>query len=402
MELRGDRIKVLVTGATGFIGGRLVEVLAGVRGVRVTALVRDFARVARLGRFDVRLVRGDLLQPASFTGVLDGVDVVFHCGYGPSGDPREERRTNFDGTLNLATEARRRGVRRFVHTSTMSVYGHDLPAEVTEATPPRPTTAYGRIKLDIEHALQGRAAQGLDVRIARPTKVYGPYDYRFTVQVARKAAERRLWLIEGGSGIVTPNYVDNLVQGLLLCAERDGITGAVYNMADGRSFTWAQFLEYFFRMAGTAPVGDATREQVEAAARAARRPPSLRAMLRATVLSDQARALYAQIPLYRQLRPLVPAPVTRRLAAVALPRITAAPAGGGEPGGAPLPGLGEYRDYTRRGAYSIARAEAELGYRPRVSIDTAMRRTEAWLRFVDILPAPADAAREAFAGRRPA
>jgi nucleoside-diphosphate-sugar epimerase len=395
VDVRGGSINVLVTGATGFIGGRLVEVLAAVRGVKVTALVRDFARVARIGRFDIAMARGSLLEPESFSRALDGIDVVFHCGHDAFGTERQQRRTNLDGTLNLAKEAARRRVRRFVHISTMAVYGQDLPAEVTEATPPRPTTAYGRVKLQIEHALKAFAgASGLDLRIARPTKVYGPYDYRFTVQVATKLRERRLWLIENGSGIVSPNYVDNLVQGLLLCAERDGVGGGTYIMADGRSFTWAEFYESFVRMTGVGPVGNATRAAIEAAARAASKPPGAREMLR-TMMSPETRALLAKFALYRQLRPLLPQPMVNRLAGPPEPR----PTGASPVAQAPLPRLDEYRDYTRRGAFSTALAERELGYRPRVDLATAMLRTEAWLRFVGVLPVSTRDGVAAFRGR---
>jgi nucleoside-diphosphate-sugar epimerase len=393
MELRGESTKVLITGGTGFVGGRLLEVLKGTRGVSVTALVRDFARVARIGRYGVPIVRGDLLEPESFSHALKGVDVVFHCGYGGAKEERDERRANLDGTLNLAKEAVRHGVKRFIHTSTMSIYGHDLPPEVTEATPPRPTTGYGRIKLEIEHALTSFAASsGLDLRMVRPTKVYGPYDYNFSVPVTKKILERRLWMIEEGSGIVTPNYVDNLVHGLMLCAEREGLKGAAYLMADGRSYTWAEFFEYFFRMTGERAIGNVTRADVEAAQRAASKAPSAKAILRATLMNDDARSLYPKFATYRQIRGLVPQGLVdkvKTLDRLPLSQPRAA---------APKPAMGEYRDYTRRGAFSTALAERELGYRAKVDIETAMRRTEAWLRFAGVLPSmtPNDAA--AFAG----
>jgi nucleoside-diphosphate-sugar epimerase len=342
------------------------------------------------------MARGSLLEQDSFSQALDGIDVVFHCGHDAFGTERQQRRTNLDGTLSLAKEAARRRVRRFVHISTMAVYGQDLPAEVSEATPPRPTTAYGRVKLQIEDALRAFAGtSGLDVRIARPTKVYGPYDYRFTVQVVTKLLERRLWLIEHGNGIVSPNYVDNLVQGLLLCAERDGVGGGTYIMADGRSFTWAEFYEHFVRMAGVGPVGNATRAAIEAAARAARKPPGMREVLRTTLMTPDARALLARFALYRRLRPLVPQPMVNRLATPPEPPSK----GPSHVSQAPLPRVDEYRDYTRRGAFSTALAERELGYRPRVDLATAMLRTEAWLRFVGVLPASTSDGVAAFRGR---
>ena len=146
MELKGEARKVVITGATGFVGGRLVDALVANRGVSVTAIVRDYAKVARVARFGIRLERADLLEPESFAAALQGADVVFHCGYGGNADEKVERQANLVGTLNLAQEAVKQRVKRFVHVSTMSIDGHDLPRVVDEDTPPKPTTAYGRIK----------------------------------------------------------------------------------------------------------------------------------------------------------------------------------------------------------------------------------------------------------------
>jgi nucleoside-diphosphate-sugar epimerase len=381
MELRGESMNVVVTGATGFIGGRLVEALVS-RRVKVTALVRNFSKVARIARFGIPMVRADLLQPDSFAPALKGADVVFHCGYGFAADKVLERRTNVHGTLNLARQALHHGVRRFVHVSTMAVYGHDLPASVTEETVPRPTTPYGRIKLEIEEALQQLArTSDLDVRIARPTKVYGPYDFNFTVPTVQKLIEKRLWLIENGDGIVTPSYVDNLVQGLLLCAEKEGLKHGVYNLADGSSMTWAEFYRRFSEMTGAGPCGAVTRAQCEAVSRIEDRRPGPLALLRATVLSQEARALYPKLGCYPFLRRMSPKKlvdgVKRMNHTTLMPEESSAAAS--------APGLGEYRDFTRRGAFSIDRAERELGYRPKVGMKAAMASTEAWLRFAHIL-----------------
>jgi nucleoside-diphosphate-sugar epimerase len=373
MDLRGESTKVVVTGATGCIGGRLVEVLAGVRGVKVTALVRNFSTVARIARFGIPLVRADLLEPDSFASALPGADVIFHCGYGHGPDESTGRSMNLDGTLNLAREASRQGVRRFVHVSTMAVYGHELPETVTERTPSRPSTRYGHVKLEIEQALQQLASSsGLELRIVRPTKVFGPYDYNFTVPTIQKMLQGRLWLIENGSGIVSPNYVDNLIQGLLLCAEKDGIDGGVYIMADGISLTWADFYRQFSRFVGAEPCGTVTRVDYEAAISGKRRLPSAKALFQGMLFMNEAEGISRQ-PLYRFLRNHVPQEMVDRVRGLKATH----PA---------RPTLAEYRDYTRRGAFSIARAERELGYRPKLSLGVALDRTEAWLRFAELLP----------------
>ena len=249
---------VAVTGASGFVGGRLVEALVA-RGSDVTAVVRDFGKAARLGRLGVPIVRADMRDAAAVAAAVDGADVVFHCAYGWADDAAAERRENVAGSENVARAAARRGGARLVHVSTMAIYGHELPAVVDEDTPARPGTPYGETKLEVEHALRALAGdQGLDLRVVRATKVFGPYDFGFTVRAATALLERRLWLIEDGAGIVSPSYVDNLVHGLMLAADaRQG--GGTHVIADGVDITWRELYARLVELIGGGPHGSFRR-----------------------------------------------------------------------------------------------------------------------------------------------
>lgn len=309
---------VAVTGASGFIGGRLVEALVA-DGADVTGVVRDFRRAARLGRLDMRIARADMRDAAAVNAALDGADLVFHCAYGWDDVDAVERADNVVGSVNVARAVARRDGARLVHVSTMAIYGHDLPDVVDEDTPPRPATPYGETKLEVEQALRALAdAEGIDLRVVRATKVFGPYDFGFTVRTVRSLLERRLWLIEDGSGIVAPSYVDNLVHGLLLAAAAES-RGGTHLISDGVNLTWRELYGRFASITGGAPYGSFRRDQAAASA-----------------------------------------------------------------GAPPAPGEREYRDFMRGGAYSIARAQRDLGYHPIIPFDEAMTRTAAWLRFAGI------------------
>ena len=115
-----------VTGATGFIGMNLVEVLTAA-GWEVTALHRRSADIGRLHRFPVALAEGDVTEPESLgRAIPDGVDAVFHVAASTSVWRRrdaEQERTNVTGTRYVVAAALERGARRLVHTSSVAAYG---------------------------------------------------------------------------------------------------------------------------------------------------------------------------------------------------------------------------------------------------------------------------------------
>lgn len=163
---------ILVTGATGKVGSRLVKRLAA-RGDRVRALVRDRAR-ASLGD-QVELAIGDLLDPGSLTAAVAGVDAVVHCAaFFRGATPEQAHAVNDLGTQHLARAAVAAGVGRFVFTSTGLVYGPGGGRLASESDACAPIAAYPVSKLAAERFLL--AIEGLDVRVLRLPFVYGDGD----------------------------------------------------------------------------------------------------------------------------------------------------------------------------------------------------------------------------------
>lgn len=164
-------MKLLVTGATGKVGSRLVNRLAR-RGDHVRALVRD---PARLDAKQVEPVVGDLLDPGSLAAAVRGVDAVVHCAaFFRGATDAQAHATNDQGTRHLAAAARVAGVKRFVFTSTGNVYGGTDGRYAREDDECHPTAAYPVSKLAAEQFLLGLA--DLDVRVLRLPFVYGDGD----------------------------------------------------------------------------------------------------------------------------------------------------------------------------------------------------------------------------------
>jgi nucleoside-diphosphate-sugar epimerase len=186
-----------VTGATGFLGLNLVAHLTEL-GWNVIALHRAQSNLTYLKRFPVRLVEGSVEDAASLERALpDGVDVVFHTAADVSFWSRHrarQTRTNVDGTRNVVAAALRRGAKKFVHTSTTSVYG--LPSETFDETAPHlgkhSSFNYQRTKALAEEEVRRGIESGLDAVLLNPANIVGRYDLHNWSRLIRLAAEGRL------------------------------------------------------------------------------------------------------------------------------------------------------------------------------------------------------------------
>lgn len=167
-------MKLLLTGATGKVGSRLLGRLLA-QGHQVTALVRDTARARDMLGTEVSIAAGDLLDAASLARALAGMEAVIHCAAFFRGATSEQAHaTNQDGTRHLAEAARKAGARRFVFASTGLVYGPSPGRLVNEDDACAPVDAYPLSKLAAERALL--AMPELDVRVLRFPFVYGDGD----------------------------------------------------------------------------------------------------------------------------------------------------------------------------------------------------------------------------------
>ncbi len=211
---------VLVTGATGFIGSRLVQALVA-RGDRVRALVRDRANAGQLG--GAELFIGDLLDPSSLAGIESGVNRVIHAAslLGKWGtDPELLRALNVDAAVALLERCAGSGIERYVHLSAGGVTGPLSGTTADETSPCRPATDYERTKYEGERRVLARAVErGLPVVVVRPTFTYGPGDPH-KLPLFRAVLRGRYVFIGGGRSVNHPAYIDDVVTGILLALDR--------------------------------------------------------------------------------------------------------------------------------------------------------------------------------------
>jgi predicted dehydrogenase/nucleoside-diphosphate-sugar epimerase len=393
----GTKRRVLVTGATGFIGSRVAEILCLRDSWDVRALVHNPGNASRLARLPVEMIQGDLKSPEEARRLTADCDAVVHCAIGTAwGQRREIFSVTVDGTRHLAEAAREAGCRRLVHLSTISVYGDDsvLTGVLDEATPIRPTkgSEYGESKAAAERVIQQAAARGLSAVLLRPARVYGPFSRIFIMRPLEAIAKGGFrWL---GSPDVPADmvFVDNLAEAIVRCLEApaEKVTGEVFNVGDGSDLTWRDFYQFFAGRLGL----DLSRAPVDQPAATSARGNGLLGFpgrcfrgAKGVVTSREFRALGRRVletdPLGTVPRwALERFPRLERLARRLVKADGSLPvyrhAGGSSPDATAQMGSAGAR-------VSIEKARKVLGYQPPVPTDRALELTLEWIRYARIV-----------------
>lgn len=227
-------MKALVTGATGFIGSHLCEELIK-RGYSVTCLVRDTSKLKWIENLDLTFVRGDCTDSESLLDVVHDFDYVLHlAGLTKSCSDDAFFSINAQGTENLIEAVAKKNpqLKRFVYISSLSAAGPSKNGTpLDEQTLPSPVSNYGKSKLEGEKALL-QYKDTIPITILRPAAVYGPRDRDFLVLF--KMIKKGIFP-DWGKSYYSFLYIDDLVQGIILCAESKEAEGKTYFLSENSS-----------------------------------------------------------------------------------------------------------------------------------------------------------------------
>lgn len=236
----------LVTGATGFIGRRLLKALCEAN-VNVKAVSRSESINVDSAWADkgVTFIVADLTQAATVEKICTDVDVVFHlAGYAHTAEANDERAMaihralTVEGTRALLKEARRAGVKRFVFASSVKAVGEDGEQCIDETAPAFPTTEYGRAKLEAERLVLAHGRDcGIHVCVLRLPLVYGPGVKGNLLHMIRTIERNRFPPLSAADNKRSMVHVDDVVRALRLAGENPKANGEVYLVTDGRVYS---------------------------------------------------------------------------------------------------------------------------------------------------------------------
>jgi 2-alkyl-3-oxoalkanoate reductase len=325
---RTKAMKALVTGGTGFTGKALVRGLIDA-GHEVTALdCKEGLKTREIGDWGAKVIIGSIMDRGLVEKSVQGAQIVFHLAAAfrelnvPSSVYKD---VNVHGTANVVEAALKAGVKRFIYCSTQGVHGNVDHPPGDENSPIQPADYYQQTKYEGELVCREHQDQGMKIVILRPTAIYGPGDHERYTMIFRKAASGTFPMFGSGKTFYHPVYIDNLTQAFLAVMQDGKGDGQAYIIADE---------EYV-----------ALNDLVQRV--------------------GKAMGITVKVPHYPLWPLIIGGHICEKVCA---------------PFGINPPIFPRRVDWFRQNrAFKIDKAKRELGYRPKVDLDTGLRQMYEWL-----------------------
>ena len=246
--------RVLVTGATGFLGSRLSRRLVQ-QGYAVRALVRTQSDLRVLKDLGVEIAFGDLSDGPAVSAAISGIEIVVHAGAGTSGSAEDSQRATVLGTSNVLEACRKHAVRKLIYISSCNVYevaGYAENQVVTETAQlerfPMRRGHYTAAKLEAEAiVIDAMTREGCPMVVLRPGTLFGPGAEIFTRMMGVSFAMRLFVVFGDGESELPLVHVDNAVDAIVECMRNPAADGQVFNVVDRYSPTKKVYVERIIR-----------------------------------------------------------------------------------------------------------------------------------------------------------
>jgi nucleoside-diphosphate-sugar epimerase len=349
--------RVLVVGATGFIGRALVERLLDVGHPDVSVFARSARKALDWQRRGVNVIVGDLADARAVAGAARGKDLVINLAHDFAAD-RATNERNFANLLDAVVDAE---PQRFLHVSSVVVYEGWPDQDITEESPlSKNNSDYVETKIAAEKSIAIRTDGSRTTSvILQPTIVYGAGSWLWTDVIVEKMLAGKIAVNAGGRGLCNAVHVNDIVQGLLLAATQPVSAGQKYILSASEPVSWKQFLEAYEAMIGKPSiVYTESRHDLQTEAAGVAREPG---KWPSNVLGALRRELDRRLSMRFKIR--------IKAALLCLTQRTTDPVF--------YPGPGDAKLHAARGRCLIDKARSELGYNPALDLAKGMALTEA-------------------------
>lgn len=246
------KMKLIITGATGFVGRNLAETFQA-RGLEVIATGRSMQVGAELREQGITFIPAHIEDPVQVENVFSPADCVIHCAAKTAdwGKYKEFYTTNVIGTRNIISACKAHHINKIMFISTPSVYftGQDR-FHIAESDPlPKKQFDYGKTKLMAEKDLLALCTEGFQVMIFRPRALYGPYDHTIVPRILQLSREKHFPLINHGNALIDITYIGNLI-----AAVENGLSAPhhawndIYNISNGDPIQFKEMIALVLRI----------------------------------------------------------------------------------------------------------------------------------------------------------
>lgn len=384
--------KIFVTGASGFLGGRLIQILTSNPDIQIKALVHNYSNAIRIARYPIDIVLGDIVSSEEMKSLIKGCDVVFHCAYGNHGDWKAQRRVNVEGTKNIIEASIDAKIKRLVYVSTMVVYGIYSSGIISEYLPYKYSkNSYSDTKIDAEKLLlQYQKNVNLPVSVIQPAIIYGPWAPTFTKYPLNLMKEGRIVLPLDIEGICNPVYIDDVVQSLLLAALKTEAIGEKFIISGQEQVSWNNFYSYYERMLNKEAIVYQNYEEILKNLKNIISQKRTLARIIKIIRSEDTIKFLLDLPLidsiYSSIRQFIPEEKRKFLRK----KITSSNSFKKKQD-VNFPNKIIYEDivdYKIRRAFpkaNIGKAQKILGYKPQFNLNAGMSKTYEWAKWANLL-----------------
>ncbi|MBI2024668.1 MAG: NAD-dependent epimerase/dehydratase family protein [Candidatus Harrisonbacteria bacterium] len=247
--------KVLITGATGFIGGALVKRLLKNKNYKIICLVRDLSKAAKLKELGAELVKWDMTDSQNVEDAMRNASIVIHLAAvlaNKHASKTEMRAVNVDGTRNILKIAKLIGAKQFIFLSSALLSWHRSIDCPNEESPVLPTTEYEKTKLEAERLVKSASSSEFQTTVMRPGVVYGPGGIGFS-PLFKAVKTGKFFYVNNGSHIFELTFIDDLIDVILATIGNNSAYGETFIISEQNPKTFREFTEQIARTIGVTP-----------------------------------------------------------------------------------------------------------------------------------------------------